>query len=335
MPDQNLLSNLKLEALKNFNLSIHEFRLTLLENAHLPAYGGSMLRGSFGNIFRKVSCFKKIDILCTDCPLKQSCAYAYIFQTSPESSTAMHFAHNKQIPRPYIFEPLTGGKTEYIAGDDFKFRLILIGNAQKFMPFFILSFKELGAVGITPRRHKFSLSSIIVRNDLAKREEEIFCGETQIVRNTNLPIIFSDILKAAAEFGDSQEISLEFLTPLRLKWNGEILTSYIPFEALMQNITIRIQMLNIYHCDGNFCKNLSDLSRKSSGIEVASKNIKWRRIERYSSRMQAKDTLSGLVGSITYKGNLKNYLPLLILGQYIHVGNKATFGLGKYILKHS
>lgn len=38
----------------------------------------------------------------------------------------------------------------------------------------------------------------------------------------------------------------------------------------------------------------------------------------------------GLVGEITYQGDFKRYLPLLRLGEHIHVGKATTFGLGKY-----
>jgi CRISPR/Cas system endoribonuclease Cas6 (RAMP superfamily) len=40
--------------------------------------------------------------------------------------------------------------------------------------------------------------------------------------------------------------------------------------------------------------------------------------------------LGGIVGSITYRGDFGKYLPLLRLGEHIHVGKAATFGLGKY-----
>lgn len=38
----------------------------------------------------------------------------------------------------------------------------------------------------------------------------------------------------------------------------------------------------------------------------------------------------GLLGSITYFGNVGIFLPYLALGQWVHVGGKSTFGLGAY-----
>jgi CRISPR/Cas system endoribonuclease Cas6 (RAMP superfamily) len=38
----------------------------------------------------------------------------------------------------------------------------------------------------------------------------------------------------------------------------------------------------------------------------------------------------GLIGSITYEGKFDKFLPLLKLGEFIHIGKNTTFGLGKY-----
>jgi CRISPR/Cas system endoribonuclease Cas6 (RAMP superfamily) len=40
----------------------------------------------------------------------------------------------------------------------------------------------------------------------------------------------------------------------------------------------------------------------------------------------------GLLGSITYEGRFEESLPLLRLGEYIHIGKNTTFGLGRYRL---
>jgi len=36
---------------------------------------------------------------------------------------------------------------------------------------------------------------------------------------------------------------------------------------------------------------------------------------------------------VTLRGDLGDWLPLLRLGEFVHVGKGATFGLGKYELK--
>jgi len=56
----------------------------------------------------------------------------------------------------------------------------------------------------------------------------------------------------------------------------------------------------------------------------------WQDWERYSSRQQTRMKFGGWVGEIIYQGDFQRFLPLLRLGEHIHVGKVTTFGLGKY-----
>jgi len=40
--------------------------------------------------------------------------------------------------------------------------------------------------------------------------------------------------------------------------------------------------------------------------------------------------LGGFVGEVTFVGEIGEFLPLLLLGQYVHVGKNAVFGSGWY-----
>jgi CRISPR/Cas system endoribonuclease Cas6 (RAMP superfamily) len=51
---------------------------------------------------------------------------------------------------------------------------------------------------------------------------------------------------------------------------------------------------------------------------------------RVSGRQKKRIEMGGLVGKVTYEGDLTDYLPLLALGELIHVGKGTVFGNGQY-----
>lgn len=65
-------------------------------------------------------------------------------------------------------------------------------------------------------------------------------------------------------------------------------------------------------------------------MEAVKTRLRWLDWERYSTRQQTGMKFGGWVGEITYKGNFQKYLPILKMGEHIHVGKAVTFDLGKY-----
>jgi hypothetical protein len=41
----------------------------------------------------------------------------------------------------------------------------------------------------------------------------------------------------------------------------------------------------------------------------------------------------GLLGEITYRGDLTPFLPWLALGEWMHISGKTSFGLGRYTIE--
>src|SRR5215210_2469961 len=83
-------------------LYCNEVTVRFLEKAIVPPYEGPMIRGAFGRAFKESCCPYPHNG--TGCPLGDKCPYAYVFETSPPEE-ARDFARNKEVPRPYVFEP--------------------------------------------------------------------------------------------------------------------------------------------------------------------------------------------------------------------------------------
>ncbi|MBC8232906.1 CRISPR system precrRNA processing endoribonuclease RAMP protein Cas6, partial [bacterium] len=62
-------------------------------------------------------------------------------------------------------------------------------------------------------------------------------------------------------------------------------------------------------------------------------SLNWKTWWRYSGRQKQRMNWGGLVGELDFVGELSEFLPYIRLGEYVHVGKSATFGLGQYQLK--
>ncbi|MCM8826482.1 MAG: CRISPR system precrRNA processing endoribonuclease RAMP protein Cas6 [Candidatus Omnitrophica bacterium] len=312
-----------MDIFKVFNLSKYKFLLKAKEDLILPPYKGSTLRGGFGITFRKICCFNKKNG-CSDCSLKEKCAYAYIFETSPQKNS-QKLRNIREIPRPFIIEPPLETKTNYKKDESLEFNLILIGKAIEYLPYFVFTFKELGNIGLGKNRGKFELDRIC---DFKKNK--VYDKEDDILRNFDSRINFEEIINY---YSNLDSLSLNFLTPTRIKIKNDLIVKP-EFHILIRALLHRFSALSYFHCQAELKLDYNLLISQAERIRIKEDNLKWLDWERYSSRQNTRMKFGGFVGRITYEGNFKEFLPLLLLGQFTHIGKNCTFGLGKYeILK--
>jgi hypothetical protein len=71
------------------------------------------------------------------------------------------------VPRPFIFRSPENAKTRFLPGEEFKFELVLIGRELEFLPYFVLSFRELAIQGLGLNRAKCDLHEVkeVVNSD--------------------------------------------------------------------------------------------------------------------------------------------------------------------------
>lgn len=306
--------------LSNFRLARYRLTLTALSSITMPPYAGSTLRGGFGHAFRKMVCTQG-PIDCRDCTLKAACPYPYIFETAPFEG-AQQLRTYGDVPRPFVIDPLDT-RGEYRKGESFSFQLTLIGRAIDYLPYFLVSFRELGEMGIGKRRGRFRLTH--VRSDDG---ESIYDGDTQMVHNLNNALSFDDI-RRETESSPTDELTLRLITPTRITHEGT-LTDQLPFHVFWRRLIGRISALAYFHCGESLEMDFKGLIEKAMSVQMRDSTLCWKDWTRYSSRQDRKMQLGGLVGRVTFVGDLAEFVPFVALGAYLHVGKNATFGLGKY-----
>lgn len=310
--------------LENFKLAKFELVLTPKKTLFLPEYVGSALRGNLDSSFRQIVCFNR-KISCKDCLLKERCIYSYIFEASPSESLGKLWK-NTDIPRPFIVEPPLDGRGEYKRGELLKLGFILIGRAIDYLPYFILAFKELGSIGLGGKRDKYSLCSVNSNGQV------VYSSKEEVIKGIGRIVSFADILQGVAGDYPKDKLGINFLTPTRLKFEERyILTP--EFHIVLRNLLQRISSLSYFHCQEEFIFDFKEMIERARWVRIEKDETWWWDWERYSRRQNARRRLGGIMGRVTYIGDFESFLPLILLGKYVHVGKGTTFGLGRYTIE--
>ncbi|WP_046006419.1 CRISPR system precrRNA processing endoribonuclease RAMP protein Cas6 [Pseudoalteromonas rubra] len=133
--------------------------------------------------------------------------------------------------------------------------------------------------------------------------------------------------------GFSQEVALEFVTPLRLKVAQQQLRKSPPLAILCQQIKRRLTLLTrFWLCDDNTLLQGLHQSLPVLGQHEHSDFMYFENWQRFSNKQQAQIPFGGMKGQSSYCGEIADAIPWLQLGELIGIGGKTTFGLGRYRL---
>lgn len=309
----------------NFPLAKVQLRLRLLEAARLPRFLGSTLRGAFGHIFRRCVCSARRPT-CGGCILGDSCPYRYVFETPVPAGAPMMRLY-PAAPHPFVIEPPWSHPLAMAAGEDLIFAITLIGRGCDYLPYFVLAFQELGQVGLGPARARFQVEEII---DLAPDRAGAVLYR-QGAEHLAPPARFTPDLTPPV--AGAAQCRLLFLSPARLKYCGT-LAADIPFHVLVRNLLRRLSALALFHCGSPLTLDFRGLVQRAQAVTTVVSSLQWDEYERISGRQRARLALGGVVGEVIYAGPVADVLPLLRLGEWVHVGKATSFGFGRYELRY-
>ena len=311
---------------------LHHFRFHLEPKGPLrmPAYNkGNMIRGGFGGVFRRIVCHAN----CREpetCELRSVCPYTAVFQPFvPEGSEKI--SKNRDIPRPFVIKPPLETKEAYLPGERLSFDLVLVGTIKDYLPYFIVTFKELSQAGLGRDRAPVELAGV----DHVGRDGafvSVYTKENNLVRPPANAISWRDLRASpSSNNGPSNvtRITLRFLTPTLLKADG--LQAQRPiFGVMAKRLRDRINALSYFYCGTGLDIDFKDFGTQAEKIKTVADSTRWVESSRYAKRRQVSQDLSGFVGEATFEGDLGDFLPYLRLGEYLHVGKNAVFGNGWY-----
>ncbi len=326
------------DALAENALRIGLFRFTIapLQPLEVPAVNkGNMLRGGFGHAFRRLCCIPQ----CKDaraCPLDGSCPYKAVFEPSPPPG-ADRLSKNQDIPRPFVFRAPPTRQTRFEKGERFEFGLVLIGRALDFLPYFVLSFRELAGQGLGLNRAVCELENVTACDFDAE-----CCGQRVSIFRPNLSYSGASgpggLDRAAhAATWPRRAITVRFLTPTHLTFEGQIVKRP-EFHHLFKRVRDRVNALSSFYGDGPIDADFKGLGERAEKVRTVASRIEWVERFRTSSKTHQRHELSGFVGECTYEFPVSTSLKFQIsncwngwsCGELLHVGKHAAWGNGWY-----
>lgn len=315
--------------LERFQVARYEVELTPVDPLSLPSFMGSTLRGGFGNVFRRIACSEPVRARsrnCQGCLLRDSCPYAYVFETSPPPGSERLRTH-AAIPRPFVLEPPGKAETIYPPGSSLRFSLVLVGRAIDYLPYFVVALRELGNVGLGRGRGRFDLASVRAHSD--GREVSLYSAGEKRITPRPVAVAGEELHRRAADLAGPR-LALRFLTMTRLQFGGQLVASPA-FHVVVRALVRRVANLAYFHHGWSLDCDFRELVGAAGEVHLVADETRWVDWERYSSRQDTRMKLGGIVGRAVYAGDFEPFLPLLVLGTYVHVGKNATFGLGRYL----
>lgn len=256
----------------------YQFYCRLRNEAVLPYYKGSTFRGVFGHALKKVVCALKKEE-CKDCLLKNRCLYACVFETSLAVNTPV----NERLaapPHPFVIEPPLTTMTHFRENDPFDFSLLLFGEVNQSLPYFIYAFEQMGKIGIGKRINGANGRFIL---------EKVQSGDQLVYSHADKKLNMSGPFEALAlkDPGDYAEeifkIRIRIITPLRLKFQNR-LKAELPFHVLSRAMLRRVSSLYNFYGDGEPDLDYRGLVKKADEVRIVESDLTWFDWRRYSFR---------------------------------------------------
>lgn len=310
------------------------FTATALTPVALGEQSGSAVRGAIMGALWERFCANKAAPTCADCPLINVCPVAAL--VAPMRSEEE--PGGEQRPRPYVTRPPRDGARTYPPGAPLQFGLALFGTAAALFPYLVLAAHELerGGLGarmpeLGGRRGLLRLSEIAAVDPLSGARQPLYSPESGHVRQPGLPIDPAAV-RAYAQALPTDRITLQLLTPMRLIEQDRLLKR-IALRPLIQRLMRRLDDLSIAYGDGPLGLDFRALLDVAEGAQVADDQTRWVDVVSVSHRQGRRTPVGGLVGHVTFAGDLAPLRELLVWGSLIHVGKNAVKGDGWYRVK--
>ncbi|HUP81794.1 MAG TPA: CRISPR system precrRNA processing endoribonuclease RAMP protein Cas6 [Pirellula sp.] len=302
----------------------------------------NVLRGALGITFRKLVCpIEWFDHECHPCSLYHSCAYGQLFMPKPTEESGV-LQKQQDAPRPFVIEPPGLHTEEDVKQNELTFRIVLFGTAVDESALFLSTLIRLCQDGIGRNRTPLDMVEVIAEHP--QGNEMVLAGTEAQIHTPTRHFTTSDfrIDSNRALMQESPLLTIHFTSPLLLKAGSGVLPNGARVEArevrespafgvLISRLRDRLSSLSAFFGE-RWQADFRAIGDRANSISIHESKTVWLTRNRRSTRTGQAHAISGLVGHTTYRFDnakvLEFFLPLLRIGELIHVGKNAPWGNG-------
>lgn len=318
-----------------FSLQAHllQFDCQAETAIHLNAAAGGQIRGALWSALSKMVC--PDPAARTNPDHQQRCPLCRLMHLETVSARGINPA------RPFAIRPPLNTRIEQSQslenGHCFTFQIVLFGDAAGYIPYIVQAVYRIGKLGIGSGRGRFRLLSVKEKNPFTRATANLYTAGSSLQPATQ-PILSADI-EASANQLPTDRLGIHFLTPAQITQEGRTLKS-LQLPSIIARLLERCQAIEAVYSDTNKTHETwrdlhFNLSQAANNLQVERDDTRWVDVWSRSGRTGHLDNIGGLVGTITFVGDIAPLRYWLAYGQLLHVGKNAVKGNGWYeIMKY-
>ncbi|MEH6626605.1 MAG: CRISPR system precrRNA processing endoribonuclease RAMP protein Cas6 [Motiliproteus sp.] len=306
-------------------LAVYSFQFKCLSSGDFPEEIGAAWRGALGRNLRRIVCTTP-DLDCAECLFRKRCAYSLCFEPSLSARASGALANQNAAPPFVLFLPHQARKLR--TDDAFTLELTLIGKNAHLLPAIVRALENVN-VGITSKgTAQLQLQQVGLLTKASIADVQVIWQKGQWFDSPHYTL-----MQCPSSLFRTKSIGVRFLSPVRIKHKGQIIKKDLSAEIFIVNLLRRLSVLSELWMQQELALDGSQVKHFTKGVINKSQQLQYWAGSRYSAAQQRKIPMSGLLGELildTHK--IHNLLPLLWLGQWLHVGKGCSIGQGRYEL---
>ena len=274
------------------------------------------LKYRFRQVFRDTVCRSNGDCAC--CTGRPDCPFHAVFAQELAQDPVARKRHQKP-PLPFVFHfpllPSPCARPLIV-----ELALVVVGSAMNYLSDFrnavIQMFRSETGIGYQPAE------ILTVESEGCSGFRTPVRWEKRSASPEGLSTISADDLIALNAL-PSGRVGLRFVTPMRISQDGGFLRCFT-FSPFFRTLLRRISSLAYYYYGSSMEMDFPRLARMSETVILDDKCMQW--------ELWKRGSLEGILGSVLLCGDLTDFFPALLLGEYFSCGKGCAFGLGRYEL---